>query len=557
MAKNKVKKFTVKSYKTIKGRQLFFIKSKAFIRACYFNRSLRLFQYKSDDPRNKSCSIKYKYSIENLKQAEKNVTKEKTKKKKIWSWIFLALNIVVVVGICWYQFATGEAISIGELFTLDANWGFMALALLMVVCAMLIETAKSFHLIYITTHRIRPFLSYKSTALCRYYDSITPMSSGGEPFQIYYLKKRGIRGEVATSIPIVKSLFWQISNTFLCAVLLIFNSKAYIGGNPLVITLAWISVGANLIVLLSILMLSISKRVGPKIVIGILKLLSKMKIIKNYQLTFRKVMRFVINYQNCMRSFASNIFTVIIQVVLALGELLVTALIPYFIYRIFATGPDLIPATDIITKTIICTIVSLFIPIPGGSGVAEFSFLAMFSSLFDSGTLVWAMLIWRILTYYVHIFRGVTITIYDTVYGNKKADALVQSGYFNEKIHFAMIRRKRKKSTKEKLREQKLIDEQTKTESLSQNQSDNINVFNEKNELSNTESNEKKVNKVDIKKLNKTKKIKQTSTKNIDETQPVESEINYTEIKNEGNEQTVKNTKKVKNNDKNHKKSAK
>lgn len=462
MAKNKVKKFTVKRYKTIKGRQLFFIKNKTFIKACSFNRNLRLFQYKSDDPRNKSCSIRYKYSIESLKEAEKNVTKSKAKKKKIWNWIFLLLNIVVVVGICWYQFSTGDAISFGGLLDLNANWGFLALAVLMAICSNLFETTKCFHLIYITTHRFRPFLSYKSTSLCRYYDAITPMSSGGEPYQIFYLKKRGIRGEVATSIPIVKSLFWQISNTSLCVALLIFNARAYLNSNPLIITLAWVSVGINTMVLLSILLLSVSKKVGPRIVIGILKLLSKMKIIKNYQLTFRKVMRFVINYQNCMRSFASNIFTVIIQLILALGELIITMLIPYFIYRTFAVGPDLIPAIDIITKTLICNIISLCIPIPGGSGVAEISFIAMFSSLFKDGTLTWAMLIWRILSYYIHIVRGISITIYDTVYGNKKADALVQSGYFNEKIHFAMIRKKRKKSTKEKIKEQKSLEEELK-----------------------------------------------------------------------------------------------
>ncbi len=451
MGKKKNQKYTIKSYKTFKGRKLFFIKSKTYIKSCYFNHNQKFFVYKSDDPRNTSCSIRFKYSIEDLKHAEKEVTKEKSKKKKLWSWIFVLLNIAVVGGILWYQLSHNEVKSFNDLLALNPNWAFLVFAVLMVFASQLIESTKTCHLLWVSTHRFRPFLSYKSTSLCRYYDAISPMSSGGEPFQIFYMKNRGIRGEVATSIPIVKSLFWQISNTLIGIILLIFNAKAYVGSAPIIVTIAWISIAGNVFVLLTILLLSVSKRIGPRLVIGILKLLSKMHIIKNYQLTFRKVMRFVINYQNCMRAFASNIFIVFTQLFLAIAENLVFVLIPYFIYRTFVPVPT-VSALDIITKTVICNLVSLIIPIPGGSGTAELSFLAMFTSLFPEGTAIWAMLIWRILSYYSIIFRGITVTIYDAVYGNKKSERLVKSGYFTEKFHFAMIKKRRKATTKEDLK---------------------------------------------------------------------------------------------------------
>lgn len=451
MAKKKNQKYTIKSYKTIKGRKLFFIKSKAYIKSCYFNHNQKFFIYKSDDPRNISCSIRFKYSIEDLKNAEKQVVKEKSKKKKLWSWLFVLLNIVVVVGIVWYQFKENDVASFDELLALNPNWKYLIVALVLMFSSQILESSKSCHLLWCATHRFRPFLSYKASSLCRYYDAITPMSTGGEPFQIFYMKGRGVRGEVATSVPIVKSLFWQISNTILGIILLIFNAKAYIGSEPIVVTIAWISIAFNTLVLSTILFLSVSKKVGPRIVIGILKLLSKMHIIKNYQLTFRKVMRFVINYQNCMRSFASNFFTVVVQLLLAVLELFASNLIPYFIYRTFVPVPTF-SAIDIVTKIFICNMVSLIIPIPGGSGTAELSFLAMFSSLFPQGTVVWAMLIWRVLTYYSILLRGITITIYDGVYGNKKSERLVKSGYFTEKIHFSVIKKRRKVSAKENLK---------------------------------------------------------------------------------------------------------
>ncbi|MBQ0017573.1 MAG: flippase-like domain-containing protein, partial [Clostridiales bacterium] len=432
----------------VKGRQLYFIKSKTTIKSCHFDCNLRFFQYKSTDERFKSCSIRFKYSLEDLKEAEVKVKKEvKSKKKKHWSWIILGLNVLIVAGIFLYQFLTGDPIKIEDLFNSNANWNYLLLAILMVVIATVVESTKTFHLIYVSTHRIRPFLSYKSTALCRYYDAISPMSSAGEPFQIFYLKNRGIRGEIATSIPIVKSLFWQISFTLFSLILLLANGQYYLGSNPLIITIAWIGIAGNAIILSTIFFLSVSKKVAPRIVIWGLKLLYKMHIIKNYQLTFIRVLRFVHNYQNCMRTYASNFITITVQIILAGAELFVSALVPYFIYKTFVPIAEF-TLIDIVTRVFICNLVSLLIPIPGGTGVAEFSFMAMFSSLFTNGTLVWAMLIWRILSYYQVILQGIGVTIYDTVIGNKKSEKLMQSGYFNDKMHDTILRRRKKKSQK-------------------------------------------------------------------------------------------------------------
>ena len=59
-------------------------------------------------------------------------------------------------------------------------------------------------------------------------------------------------------------------------------------------------------------------------------------------------------------------------------------------------------------------------PIPGGSGVAEISFSALFSVLFEDGTLFWGMLFWRIMNYFVYLFQGLVVLVYDFAYGNKK-----------------------------------------------------------------------------------------------------------------------------------------
>ena len=62
---------------------------------------------------------------------------------------------------------------------------------------------------------------------------------------------------------------------------------------------------------------------------------------------------------------------------------------------------------NVITSMAICEMISSVMPLPGGSGGAEFSFISLFTAWFmlpgGKNIIVWAMLIWRLFTYYFFI----------------------------------------------------------------------------------------------------------------------------------------------------------
>nr|WP_275066621.1 lysylphosphatidylglycerol synthase domain-containing protein [Ligilactobacillus murinus] len=60
---------------------------------------------------------------------------------------------------------------------------------------------------------------------------------------------------------------------------------------------------------------------------------------------------------------------------------------------------------------LIVMVISLF-PIPGGAGGAEYSFSLIFSTFVNSGSkLVLAMIIWRLITYYLGMFGGMVALV--------------------------------------------------------------------------------------------------------------------------------------------------
>lgn len=363
-----------------------------------------------------SCSLRHKFSSGELDFAKKQV-EHKPKKRKIGSAILLIFNFCVIAGIFTYYFATSDLESFGAFLSSGGfKWRFLILAVVMLLVSILLETIRWSQLIYKCTGKFKPFLALKTHMLGKYYDNITPFAAGGQPFQIFYLNKHGIKGEHATSIPLVKHLINTVAFIATSVVVLVVNIFLKITTSPLLITVAIISCLINGSLIVIILLFSVSKRVGPSLVIKILKLLNKLKIIKNYKATFFKVSRFVKNYQKSVKKVAKSWKTLVLQFILAILISASFYAIVYFIYLAFISEST-IGLMYVICCMILCDLCGNIMPLPGGSGAIELSFDAVFGTLFvtNPGALPFAMLIWKILTYFTFIFFGGTLVLSSSI----------------------------------------------------------------------------------------------------------------------------------------------
>lgn len=361
-----------------------------------------------------SCSLKNKYNEEDIKQAEELVEKQKSRKKKILNISLLIVNIFIFAGFMLYYGLTSGIVSFRELIYMDIKYQFLLLAVLMVVFVIMFETLRFCQLLKQTTGKGHFWLSFKTHMYGRYYDTITPLSIGGEPFQIYYLNKHGIKGEAATSIPLVKNIYTNIANCIIGIIVLISNFIHPVTTSPIIIIIAFLGlIGSGTLIFL-LLLFSINRRVGAGLVIKVLKLLNKLHLIKDYKKTFFKVNRFVINYQKSMKAISKNAFTFIIQLFLTFCMYACYYLIIYFIYLAFLplmAGSIQLSYTDIICCISICDLCAGIMPLPGGTGLAEISFDNLFRNWFSITVFPWAMLIWRTLSCFIYLLVGVIQTI--------------------------------------------------------------------------------------------------------------------------------------------------
>ncbi|MBQ3048131.1 MAG: flippase-like domain-containing protein [Clostridia bacterium] len=379
---------------------------------------------------------------------------KQTKKKKKLSFIYYILNIVIIGVVLAIQLSQEsnpmEAISAIS----NVNWWFVFAALGTFAIGMILDAVRYATLIKKATGVFRFSLGYKVGAMGRYYDTITPLSTGGQPFQVIYTNKYGIKPGDGISIAMGRYIFYQIVYFIMVTIFvfkLVFSADSAIGmvtegsvAEGFVTTLMWIGYAIMAVVIITVLFMSLNKRAGAGFVIGILKLLSKIhfgkfRIIKNYKKTFGKVMRTVNLWQTTTRKYCKSFWVIFVNFVGSILFFLITYSMPFFVYCAFEGWPvDFVQTwSTIISFAVIVDLTSAFNPIPMGAGTADISFAVLYGSLFSiPGASVWALLIWRFFCNYIYILQGLVVVNYDFFIGNKRLEKY--------KEYWCLPRKKRK-----------------------------------------------------------------------------------------------------------------
>ena len=355
----------------------------------------------------------------------KVVHKEPKSKKKIMSLVFFLVNIFVIAIVLGIQLNSEDGItSIGEVFNSNINGKFILLALACFVVANLVSSFK-LDIYYKKFHKkYRPLLCCKTQMMGKYYTKLTPFGIGGQPFQVYYLGKYGVKA--SNSLTMVSCSY--VSNKLMYGILALVMmatfrlNKLLISQGSLVnivIVLAFISFTVLAVFLTFVILMCVNKRLGHRLVAFVVRLLAKLKIVKNPTALYLKIMRPTLIFQRKMKQFFASKGRTLIFLLLSLLEYVVEYSVLFFIYSAF-NGFDISIYWQLLSISVIIELACNSIPLPGGSGLAELSFSTIFASLFSSGVLFWALIIWRLITYYSYLFAGLGIIVYDYAFGKRK-----------------------------------------------------------------------------------------------------------------------------------------
>lgn len=360
---------------------------------------------------------------------------KKGKRKKILQLFFLLFFSIVSIIILAFIDDSG-AVPLSAIID-DLKISKILMVFVMLAIMIVADTSKYVYLTWITTKKFRPFTSFKVGIMGRYYDGITPLATGGQPFQMYYLAKRDMPVGVASSIPLLRFILGQFSILIIAFSLLFFvNFSPEVSGVIDVTTFtvtksaSYVGIAITSFVPIFLLFLTILPNFGKKVTSLIIKIGHKFKIVKNYDITYNKVIKNVEEFQTSMRYVSSKIRHIITIMILTAIEYIAFLSIPYFICLAFGINPSWEFYLTILSLNITTIFAVALMPTPGTAGAAETVFLLVFKNLFPVGAF-WAMLLWRFLTYYIFIILGLIIMLYDFVKQTAKEKFIERRKYFN------------------------------------------------------------------------------------------------------------------------------
>ena len=219
-----------------------------------------------------------------------------------------------------------------------------------------------------------------------FFSCITPSASGGQPAQMYYMKKDGIKIGFSTLIMLIKihvgRLWWLLLIGFILNI-------AYIAGlvfifyKPL-----W------------------ARKMGIKLI----NLLTRIRILKekNNEKYINKIKRICDNYMIGSEYIKSNVHTVINIFLITLVQRLFLLAVTWIVYKSYGLSGT--GFWNIIALQTMIGVAVEMLPLPGAAGVTEGCFTYMFMSIFTAELVKPAMLLSRGLSFYLLLIMSALVT---------------------------------------------------------------------------------------------------------------------------------------------------
>ena len=329
----------------------------------------------------------------------------KTIKRFVRNIIFFIALIVLTF---WILFKDQD---MNELFTIInmAKKSYIFLGFFVMLLFFFMEAYNIKSILKTFGEKISIFKAYKFTLIGFFFSAITPAATGGQPMEIYYMKKEKISGAHATMALLIQLCGFQISTISLGIFCAILNPSILKGG---LLFLFLLGITINGFALFLMLVCIFSKRLTKKIVNIALKILTFFKV-KNIEQKMEEINKGLEKYNNNSLYIKSHKKEFIICILRVFVQIILYHLIPFCVYKSFGLSQYNIFQLFTMQAVLYTTVSGL--PLPGAIGISETVFLGIYGVAFGKELLQSAMLLNRGISFYSFVIISLTVVILNII----------------------------------------------------------------------------------------------------------------------------------------------
>lgn len=234
-----------------------------------------------------------------------------------------------------------------------------------------------------------------------YFSSITPSASGGQPVQIYYMKKDRISLAHSSFMILYIVMVYQMAMLLLAGLMAALHPAlaAETAGHLKYLLSFGLAVNGLAAGLMA--MLLISRTAAEKLLRFFINLGCRIRLVKSGEATLQRGLRELADYRKHARIIQKNPRLFLCVLCISMLQMTFLSLVPYCVYR--ALGFAGYTPGEVITCQSILTLSASAIPTPGAVGAAEVGFLFAFRHIFGPENIKTAMLLSRGISLYLFL----------------------------------------------------------------------------------------------------------------------------------------------------------
>ena len=331
---------------------------------------------------------------------------KKNKIKYIFNFLLIAIVLSIVL---YFSLKDNYQEIISTILKMNYIWIFVAILALIIyrLCASL----GHYYIIKANNGKVSYLKCFQINLMILFFHGITPFAGGGQPMEIYFLHKEGIPVTKATNITLQNFIVYQMALILTGLIALIYNHifNAF-PNDSLIKYLVVLGFIINTLVLVVTFILSFGKKTNKFIIEKGIHFLAKIKIIKEEKKTQEKCQKYLQSFHDNAIELKKNKKIVAFMILINIIGLMIMYSMPYPILRGMGININIF---KVITAIAYVMIIGSFVPIPGGTGGIEYSFIFFFQYLISGSILHAAMLVWRLISYYLGmIFGAIALSLY-------------------------------------------------------------------------------------------------------------------------------------------------
>ena len=328
----------------------------------------------------------------------------KSRKKIIFNGVFLAVVFALTI----YGVFHGEDLSsmMDAIHRADKRWLIPGIAL--VAFFIWGESIIIWYMMRSSGIQLKKRTCFLFSSVGFFFSCITPSASGGQPMQIYYMKKEKISIPVSTVILMIVTITYKLVLVVIGIGIAIFGRgflHTYLEG---ILPVFYLGLALNIFCVTFMTILVFHPLLAKAIMVKGMKLLERLHLVKKKDGRLKKLEDSMDTYRNTAAYLKNNPFVIVKVIGITFIQRMALFAVTWFVYQAFGlhgTG-----FWEILFLQAVISVSVDMLPLPGGMGISETLFLNIFSPVFG-GLLLPGMVLSRGLGYYGELLISAAFTV--------------------------------------------------------------------------------------------------------------------------------------------------